>query len=159
MAKELSIIGTTKEELYASLLQQIPALIGKEKDLTAVLANTAAALKQTFDFFWVGFYIVKKDVLKLGPFQGTVACMEIQKGKGVCGTAWEQQTVQIVADVDKFPGHIACSNVSKSEIVLPILKNKKVVAVLDIDSDVYNDFDEVDQKKLTELCQWLSNYF
>jgi GAF domain-containing protein len=159
MAEELSIIGTTKEELYASLLQQIPALIGEEKDITAVLANTAAALKQTFDFFWVGFYIVKKDVLKLGPFQGTVACMEIQKGKGVCGTAWEQQTVQIIADVDKFPGHIACSNASKSEIVLPVLKNKKVVAVLDIDSDVYNDFDEVDQKKLTELCQWLSNYF
>ena len=117
------------------------------------------SLKYELNFFWVGFYIVKKDVLKLGPFQGTVACMEIQKGKGVCGTAWEQQTVQIIADVDKFPGHIACSNASKSEIVLPVLKNKKVVAVLDIDSDVYNDFDEVDQKKLTELCQWLSNYF
>ena len=159
MAEELSIIGTTKEELYASLLQQIPALIGEEKDLTAVLANTAVALKQTFDFFWVGFYIVKKDVLKLGPFQGTVACTEIQKGKGVCGTAWELQSVQIVPDVDLFPGHIACSNASKSEVVLPVLKNGKVVAVLDIDSDVYNDFDEVDQKKLTELCQWLSNYF
>lgn len=159
MAEELRIEGTTREQLYHSLNLQIRELIGNELDQISVLANVAAALKQTFHFFWVGFYLVKNDSLKLGPFQGTIACMEIQKGKGVCGTSWENKSVQIVPDVDAFPGHIACSNASKSEIVVPILKNHEVVAVLDVDSDIYNDFNEIDQIYLSELCEWLSNYF
>lgn len=159
MAEELRIEGTTREQLYHSLNLQIRELIGNELDQISVLANVAAALKQTFHFFWVGFYLVKNDSLKLGPFQGTIACMEIQKGKGVCGTSWENKSVQIVPDVDAFPGHIACSNASKSEIVVPILKNNEVVAVLDVDSDIYNDFNEIDQIYLSELCEWLSNYF
>jgi L-methionine (R)-S-oxide reductase len=159
MTEELRIVGTSREQRYQSLILQIRELIGNELDQTAVLSNVTAALKQTFNFFWVGFYLVKNDVLKLGPFQGTIACMEIQKGKGVCGTSWELQSVQLVPDVDLFPGHIACSNASKSEIVIPIFKNKYVVGVLDIDSDISNDFNEIDQLYLSELCQWLSNYF
>jgi len=159
MTEELRIVGTSREQRYQSLILQIRELIGNELDQTAVLSNVTAALKQTFNFFWVGFYLVKNDVLKLGPFQGTIACMEIQKGKGVCGTAWELQSVQLVPDVDLFSGHIACSNASKSEIVIPIFKNKYVVGVLDIDSDISNDFSEIDHVYLSELCQWLSNYF
>lgn len=159
MAEHFSLIGTTREEQYTSLLPQIQALVGDEKNLIAVLANTAAALKQQFEFFWVGFYLVEAEQLVLGPFQGTVACMRIAKGKGVCGTAWEKATSYLVPDVDAFPGHIACSNASKSEVVIPILKGKEVVAVLDVDSDKLADFNATDILYLEKLCKWLSIYF
>ena len=159
MAEHFSLIGTTREEQYTSLLTQIQALVGNENNLIAVLSNTAAALKQQFGYFWVGFYIVEAEHLMLGPFQGTVACMRIAKGKGVCGTAWEKANSQLVPDVDAFPGHIACSNASKSEVVIPIMKENKVVAVLDVDSDKYNDFSPTDIIYLEKLCNWLSIYF
>jgi L-methionine (R)-S-oxide reductase len=159
MAEHFSLIGTNREEQYTSLLPQIQALIGNENNLIAVLSNTAAALKQQFGFFWVGFYLVQEQDLILGPFQGTVACMRIAKGKGVCGTAWEKANSQLVPDVDAFPGHIACSNASKSEVVIPIFKGKEVVAVLDVDSDKYNDFSPTDLIFLEKLCNWLSSYF
>ena len=119
------------------------------------MANTSAALKETFGFFWVGFYLVDGDQLVLGPFQGPVACTRIAFGKGVCGASWEQKMAILVPDVDAFPGHIACSSLSKSEVVIPLLKDGKVIGVLDVDSDQLNDFDEVDVKFLTELCTWL----
>lgn len=159
MSEELSIIGNTREERYVSLLPQISALIGDENDQTAILSNVCAALKATFSFFWVGFYIVKKDSLVLGPFQGDVACMRINFGRGVCGTAWKTKEIQIVPNVDDFVGHIACSSNSKSEIVIPILKNEEVVAVLDIDSDVLDDFSSIDSIYLNNLCQSLALYF
>jgi GAF domain-containing protein len=159
MAEHFSLIGTTREEQYTTLLPQIQALVGDEKNLIAVLANTAAALKQQFGFFWVGFYLVEAEHLVLGPFQGTVACMRIAKGKGVCGTAWEKANSQLVPDVDVFPGHIACSNASKSEVVIPILKGKEVVAVLDVDSNKLADFNATDLLYLEKLCNWLSTYF
>jgi L-methionine (R)-S-oxide reductase len=159
MSEELSIIGNTREGRYVSLLPQILALIGDENDQTAILSNVCAALKVTFSFFWVGFYIVKKDSLVLGPFQGDVACMRINFGRGVCGTAWETKEIQIVPNVDDFEGHIACSSNSKSEIVIPILKNQEVVAVLDIDSDVLDDFSSIDSIYLNNLCQSLALYF
>jgi GAF domain-containing protein len=159
MAENFSLIGTTREEQYTSLLPQIKALVGDEKNMIAVLSNTTAALKQQFGFFWVGFYLVQEEQLVLGPFQGTVACMRIAKGKGVCGTAWEKANSQLVPDVDAFPGHIACSNASKSEVVIPIMKENKVVAVLDVDSDKYNDFSPTDIIYLEKLCNWLSIYF
>ena len=159
MAEELRITGTSREEIYVSLLPQLRSLIQDETDLVSILANVSAALKQSFGFFWVGFYIVKNDKLMLGPFQGTIACMEIPYGKGVCGAAWKEKSTQLVPDVDLFPGHIVCSNASKSEIVLPIIKNDQVVAVLDIDSDKLDDFNETDQTYLTNLCKWLSIYF
>lgn len=159
MAEHFSLIGTTREEQYTTLLPQIQALLGDEKNLIAVLANTAAALKQQFGFFWVGFYLIEAEQLVLGPFQGTVACMRIAKGKGVCGTAWEKATSYLVPDVDAFPGHIACSNASKSEVVIPILKGKEVVAVLDVDSDKLADFNATDILYLEKLCKWLSIYF
>ena len=159
MAEHFSLIGTTREEQYTSLLPQIKALVGDEKNMIAVLSNTTAALKQQFGFFWVGFYLVQEEQLVLGPFQGTVACMRIAKGKGVCGTAWEKANSQLVPDVDAFPGHIACSNASKSEVVIPIMKENKVVAVLDVDSDKYNDFSPTDIIYLEKLCNWLSIYF
>jgi GAF domain-containing protein len=159
MAEHFSLIGTTRKEQYTSLLPQIQALVGNENNLIAVLSNTAAALKQQFGYFWVGFYIVEAEHLMLGPFQGTVACMRIAKGKGVCGTAWEKANSQLVPDVDAFPGHIACSNASKSEVVIPIMKENKVVAVLDVDSDKYNDFSPTDIIYLEKLCNWLSIYF
>ena len=159
MAEHFSLIGTTREEQYTSLLPQIKALVGDEKNMIAVLSNTTAALKQQFGFFWVGFYLVQEEQLVLGPFQGTVACMRIAKGKGVCGTAWEKANSQLVPDVDAFPGHIACSNASKSEVVIPIMKENKVVAVLDVDSDKYNDFSPTDIIYLEKLCNWLSTYF
>jgi GAF domain-containing protein len=149
--------GLSREEKYASLLPQLAALIQGEKDDTANLANVAAALKQTFDFLWVGFYIVKHGELVLGPFQGPVACTRIGLGKGVCGTAWEQQKTIIVPDVTKFEGHIACSSDSKSEIVMPIFKNKKVYAVLDVDSDQLNYFNETDDNYLSQLVLLLEN--
>ena len=159
MAENFSLIGTTREEQYTSLLPQIKALVGDEKNMIAVLSNTTAALKQQFGYFWVGFYIVEAEHLMLGPFQGTVACMRIAKGKGVCGTAWEKANSQLVPDVDAFPGHIACSNASKSEVVIPIMKENKVVAVLDVDSDKLADFNSTDLIYLEKLCNWLSSYF
>jgi L-methionine (R)-S-oxide reductase len=157
MSEELHIAAGNKKEQYESLLPQLFALLEGETDWVANLANCAAALKQAFGFFWVGFYVVKDNQLVLGPFQGSIACTRIAKGKGVCGTAWESKEIQLVPDVDAFPGHIACSSLSKSEIVVPIFKNEEVIAVLDVDSDVLNDFDEIDAQYLKQLCTWLGN--
>jgi len=140
-----------KEKIYQLLLPQIQELVKDEPDLTANLANIAAALKQAFGFFWVGFYIVKENELVLGPFQGPVACTRISFGKGVCGTAWKERRTMIVPDVEQFPGHIACSSESKSEIVVPLFENGEVVGVLDIDSDRLNEFDEVDAEYLGKI--------
>jgi GAF domain-containing protein len=155
MAEDLSIITGTKEEIYESLLPQIKALIGDEKDTIANLANVAAALKEQFGWLWVGFYQVKNDELVLGPFQGPVACTRIRKGKGVCGSSWEQAKTLIVPDVEKFPGHIACSSLSKSEIVVPVLRNGMVWGVLDIDSSDLNQFDSTDQLYLEKLVSFI----
>lgn len=145
----------SKEEKYVSLLPQIEALITGEEDLVANLANISAALKEAFGFFWVGFYLVKGEELVLGPFQGPIACTRIGYGKGVCGTAWKEGKTQLVPDVDAFPGHIACSSASRSEIVVPVLKNGEVVMVLDVDSDQLDDFDDTDQKHLEQLMRFL----
>lgn len=155
MAESLTVVAGTKAEKYRQLIPQIQALVTGETNLIANLANVSSALNSTFGFFWVGFYLVEEDELVLGPFQGTIACTRIRKGKGVCGTAWEQKMVQLVPDVDAFPGHIACSSDSRSEIVVPVFKSGEVVAVLDVDSTELNDFDTTDQEYLTELCQWL----
>lgn len=159
MAEELNICPTfDKESKYKLLLPQIISLIEAEKNLIANLANVAAALKQTFNFFWVGFYLVENQQLVLGPFQGSIACTRINYGKGVCGTAWKEQNTIIVDDVDKFPGHIACSSLSRSEIVVPIFnKNNVVTMILDIDSDKLSDFDLIDKKYLEELAAILKN--
>jgi GAF domain-containing protein len=159
MAEDLTVFSGEKLAIYNSLIPQIKALIGDEQDLVANLANVAAALKQTFGFFWVGFYLVKDGELVLGPFQGPIACTRISLGKGVCGTSWEKGETVVVDDVDAFPGHIACSSLSKSEIVVPVIKNGEVVAVLDVDSDTLSMFDETDAKHLNNLCEWLSNCF
>ena len=151
MSEDLSIIKGSKAEQYQALIPQIKALLDGEPDLVANLANTAAALKEQFNWLWVGFYLVKKDELVLGPFQGPVACTRIRKGRGVCGKAWEDKRTLIVPDVEKFPGHIACSSLSRSEIVIPILKESAVVAVLDVDSEVPDHFDETDQQYLEEI--------
>ena len=156
MAEELTVISGSKEEQYLSLLPQVRSLIEGEVDLVANLANVAAALKEAFDFFWVGFYLVKQDQLVLGPFQGPVACTRIRKGKGVCGTAWQEGATLLVPDVEVFPGHIACSSLSRSEIVVPLIKDGEVWGVLDIDSDLLNFFDETDRKYLEEMCGYLS---
>lgn len=156
MSETLSHLNGTKSEIYQSLLPQIVALIGDEQDAVANMANISAALKEAFNFFWVGFYLVKNDELVLGPFQGPIACSRIQKGKGVCGTAWLNAEAIVVADVDAFPGHIACSSLSKSEIVIPLIKNNLVVGVLDVDSEHLNHFDHTDLEHLTNLCQWFS---
>lgn len=154
MAEELIIENTgTKEGKYRSLIPQIEALVTGETDLTANLANIAAALKYGMDFFWVGFYLVKGEEMILGPFQGPIACTRIAKGKGVCGTTWAEGKTIIVPDVDAFPGHIACSSDSKSEIVLPAFKNNEVALVLDVDSDQLNDFNKVDEKYLSQLME------
>lgn len=141
----------TKAEKYEALIPQIEALISGEPDLYANLANIAAALKEAFGFFWVGFYLVKNEQLVLGPFQGPIACTRINFGKGVCGTAWKEGKTQLVPDVDAFPGHIACSSTSKSEIVVPVFKGDEVAMVLDVDSDLLADFDQTDQDYLEEL--------
>jgi GAF domain-containing protein len=159
MAENLIIDSGTKESKYATLLPQINALITGEKNLMANLANTAAAINQTFDYLWVGFYLVDNTELVLGPFQGPIACTRIACGKGVCGTAWQTKQIIIVPDVELFPGHIACSALSRSEIVAPILKNNEVVAVLDIDSAALNTFDHIDEKWLGQLCALLSSKF
>jgi len=146
-----------KDEQYASLLPQIVALCEGEEDVIANFSNISAALKQTFNWLWIGFYLVKNDELVLGPFQGPVACTRINFGKGVCGKAWENKETIIVDDVEKFPGHIACSSQSQSEIVVPILVNKEVVAVLDIDSEHLAFFDETDKKHLQKLCDFIAS--
>lgn len=154
MAEELIIAqGTGKKDRYEALIPQIKGLVDGEPDLTANLANIAAALKQTFDFFWVGFYIVKDDQLVLGPFQGPIACTRIAFGKGVCGTAWKERKTLVVPNVDEFPGHIACNSASRSEIVLPAFKNDNIFLVLDIDSDKLNDFDETDSAALDQIMR------
>ncbi|MDB5012058.1 MAG: diguanylate cyclase [Daejeonella sp.] len=151
MSEDLKIIIGNKEEQYKALIPQINALIAGEADLIANLGNITAALKEQFHFFWVGFYLIKNDELVLGPFQGPVACTRISKGRGVCGKSWEDETVYIVPDVDNFPGHIACSSLSKSEIVLPIIRNGVVIGVLDVDSEHLNHFDQIDSKYLNEI--------
>jgi L-methionine (R)-S-oxide reductase len=151
MAEDLLINKGSKEEQYHSVIPQISALIEGEPDLVANLANISAALKEQFGWFWIGFYLVKSDELVLGPFQGPVACTRIQKGRGVCGTSWEKASTLIVADVEKFPGHIACSSLSRSEIVVPLIRDGEVWGVLDVDSDRLNDFDETDRVYLEKI--------
>lgn len=159
MAEELIIsTSTDKRERYATLVPQIQSLIEGEKDVVANLSNIAAALKQTMDFFWVGFYLVKENQLVLGPFQGPIACTRIQFGKGVCGTSWKEKKVILVPDVEEFPGHIACSSASKSEIVLPAFKNGEVALVLDVDSDKINDFDAIDVKELEKVMRLIEKF-
>jgi L-methionine (R)-S-oxide reductase len=159
MAEDLVITKGNKEEQYQSLLPQIKGLLEGEPDLIANLGNIAAALKEQFGWFWVGFYLVKpaqntaEMELVLGPFQGPVACTRIRKSRGVCGSSWAQAKTLIVPDVEKFPGHIACSSLSKSEIVVPVFKNNEVVAVLDVDSEHYDQFDLIDQQYLEEIVQ------
>ena len=157
MAEDLNIVSGSKQEKYISITQQIEALITGEPDLTANLANIAAALKEQFGWFWVGFYMVKENAntgnyeLVLGPFQGPVACTRIAKGRGVCGTSWAKEETIVVADVEKFPGHIACSSASKSEIVVPIFNGTSVVGVLDVDSELLDQFDAIDQQYLEAI--------
>lgn len=154
MAEDLQIIQGTKEEQYVTLLPQIKALLEGEPDLIANLANICAALKEQFGWLWVGFYLVKNDELVLGPFQGPVACTRIKKGRGVCGSSWAEAKTLIVPDVEKFPGHIACSSLSRSEIVIPFLHdNNEVWGVLDVDSSALNEFDDTDQKYLEEILK------
>ncbi len=155
MAEDLKVITGTKEEQYQSLLPQVQALLEGEQDQMANLANLSAALKQQFNWFWVGFYRVCKDELIVGPFQGPVACTRIQKGRGVCGESWAQEKTMIVDNVNEFPGHIACNTSSRSEIVIPVKKDGKVVMVLDIDSDRFNQFDAVDERYLKEIIRFL----
>ena len=151
MSEELIINRGTKEEQYIEIIPQIAALVEGEPDLIANLANITAALKQQFNWLWIGFYLVKENELVLGPFQGPIACTRIKKGRGVCGTAWEQMKTIIVQDVNKFPGHITCSTASKSEIVLPLIRQNEVVAVLDIDHSEYAAFDKTDELFLSEI--------
>ena len=157
--EELNISSTERSEIYRQLLPKIEALIDGEPSLVANLANVAAALKQAFGFFWVGFYLVDGDELVLGPFQGDIACSRIGYGKGVCGTAWREAETILVPDVEQFPGHIACSSQSKSEIVVPILNGRKVVGVLDVDSDRLSDFDNVDKAGVTKIASILGAMF
>jgi GAF domain-containing protein len=157
MAESLIKNGTTKSEQYEDLLTQLKYLIGNEVNSIANLANIAAGLKEFFDFFWVGFYLVDQNELVLGPFQGPVACTRIALGKGVCGAAWKNNQTILVPNVDEFPGHIACSSLSKSEIVVPIRKGNAIIGVLDVDSSELNDFDEIDKKYLEKLCAWLGS--
>src|SRR5215831_7805261 len=151
MSEDLSIVQGTKEAQYESLLPQIRAIVDGEPDLIANLANTVAALKEQFGWLWVGFYLVKKDELVLGPFQGPIACTRIRKGRGVCGTSWQNAATIVVPDVEKFPGHIACSSQLKSEIVVPVIRNNEVVAVLDVDSANLSEFDSTDQYFLEQV--------
>ncbi|HSC37896.1 MAG TPA: GAF domain-containing protein [Chitinophagaceae bacterium] len=156
MAEDLLVSKGTKEEQYKSLLPQIAAIIEGETDSTANLANIAAALKEQFGWFWTGFYLVKNGELVVGPFQGPVACTRIRKGKGVCGASWAQAATIIVPDVEKFPGHIACSSLSRSEIVVPIIRNGEVVGVLDVDSEALDQFDSTDQLWLEKLVAMIT---
>lgn len=153
MAEDLQITKGTKEEQYQTLLPQIKGLLEGEPDLVANLANICAALKEQFGWLWVGFYLVKKEELVLAPFQGPVACTRIKKGRGVCGTSWAEAKTLIVPDVEKFPGHIACSSLSRSEIVIPLIHNNEVWGVLDVDSAEPDQFDETDRRFLEEIVQ------
>ena len=153
MAEDLSIITGSKQEQYQSLLPQIAGFLEGESDLVANLANTVAALKEQFDWLWVGFYLVKNNELVLAPFQGPVACTRIRKGKGVCGSCWTEAKTLIVSDVENFPGHIACSSLSRSEIVVPVIRNSEVIAVLDVDSEQLNQFDTTDQYYLEKIIE------
>ena len=156
MAEDLNIVLGAKNDQYKSLIPQISALLSGETDEIANMANVCAALKEQFDFFWVGFYMVKDNELVLGPFQGPVACTRIQKGKGVCGSSWDQEKILIVPDVDAFPGHIACSSASKSEIVIPVIRNGLVIGVLDVDSDELNSFDQSDAVNLSTIIELIT---
>ncbi|NJI76145.1 GAF domain-containing protein [Sphingobacterium kitahiroshimense] len=156
MAEDLTIKKGTKEEQYIALLPQIKGLISGETNQIANLANIAAALKEQFNFFWVGFYLIEGEQLVLAPFQGPVACTRIQYGRGVCGTSWKENKTIIVPNVDEFPGHIACSSLSKSEIVIPVYKGNNIIGILDVDSSELNDFDAVDEQYLTEIVALLS---
>ena len=151
MSEAISISATDKRSKYEELFPQLASLIGSESDTIANMANLCAALKDTFNFFWIGFYIVKGDQLVLGPFQGPIACTRIGFGKGVCGTAWKKGETLVVSDVNAFPGHIACSSLSKSEIVVPVHCDGKVIAVLDVDSDQQSFFDEIDAHYLEKI--------
>lgn len=154
MAEDLTILReASKEEKYQSIIPQIKALIEGETDLIANLANVCAALKEQFNWFWVGFYFVKDEELVLGPFQGPVACTRIKKGKGVCGASWQQEKILVVPNVDEFPGHIACASASKSEIVLPVYIHGKIIGVLDVDSEYLAHFDGVDANYLNEIIK------
>ena len=156
MAEDLTIAKNgTKEEQYISLIPQIEALLYGETDQIANLANVCAALKEQFNWFWVGFYLIKNEELVLGPFQGPVACTRIKRGKGVCGASWEKNEILIVPNVDEFPGHIACASASKSEIVLPLYKGENIIGVLDVDSEYLAHFDEVDAKYLDQIIKLL----
>jgi GAF domain-containing protein len=158
MAENLIVAAGTKKEKYEALLPQLEALVLGEPDAVANLANIAAALHQTFGFFWVGFYLVKDQQLVLGPFQGPIACTRIAFGKGVCGTSWKERRTVIVPNVDEFPGHIACSSASKSEIVLPAFKNNEVALILDVDSDRLNDFDQQDAEGLEQVMRLIERF-
>lgn len=158
MAEQLFFQSTDKLSRYAELRPQLEALIGSETDAVANMANFCAALKAAFGWFWIGFYVVREEQLVLGPFQGPIACTRIHYGKGVCGTAWAEQKSQLVPDVEAFPGHIACSALSKSELVVPILKDQKVWGVLDIDSTNLADFDQTDQVEIEKLMAWFAGH-
>lgn len=151
MAEDLTITRGSKQEQYLSLIPQLKGLLDGEPDLIANLANIAAALKEQFGWLWIGFYLVKKEELVLAPFQGPVACTRIKKGRGVCGTSWAEALTLIVPDVNDFPGHIACSSLSRSEIVVPIIRDNEVIGVLDADSEHVNHFDTTDQQYLEEI--------
>ena len=156
MAEDLSIVTGSKTDQYESLIPQIKALLEGEADLIANTANIVAALKEQFGWFWVGFYFVKNDELVLGPFQGPVACTRIRKGRGVCGSSWSKMETLVVPDVEKFPGHIACSSLSRSEIVVPVVRDSEVLAVLDVDSELLDQFDDTDKYYLEKITDMLS---
>lgn len=156
MAEDLLIATGTKQEQYEALIPQIKGLLEGETDLVANLANVAAALKEQFNWLWVGFYLVKQEELVLGPFQGPVACTRIKKGRGVCGSSWAQKQTLVVADVEKFPGHIACSSVSRSEIVVPMMAGDRVVGVLDVDSRELDQFDTTDKTYLEQIVSLIA---
>ena len=159
MVQEITISRTTRADKYKELLPQIKGLVTGESDLIANLANIMAALKSSMGFLWIGIYLVKDEELVLGPFQGPVACTRIQKGNGVSGKVWQEKRTIIVADVDKFPGHIICSSESRSEIVLPILKDNEVAMIMDLDSSSLNDFDAIDEKYLQEIVTIIEGLF
>ena len=159
MSEQLIISGGEKNDKYQTLLQQLPALIDEQEDNVANMSNLVAALKHTFGFFWVGFYRVQADELVLGPFQGPIACTRIKKGQGVCGATWLEKRTFVVPNVHEFPGHIACSDQSKSEIVVPLFKAGELVAVLDVDSDEFATFDEDDKIQLEKILEWFSAYY
>ena len=153
MSENLTISGNSKAERYTSLFPQLIALTENETDFIANISNIVGALKQTFNFFWIGIYLVKKNQLVLGPFQGPIACTRIDFGKGVCGTSWEKKQIMLIPDVEKFPGHISCNSDSKSEIVIPVMnENGEVILIIDVDSNKRNDFDATDQHHLEKIA-------